>query len=271
MQGRRYGPVETVIGDGQAAAYAAATGDLPPAPGTAPPSFAGALLFSVTPALQADLGAAAASILHADQTFRWHQPLRTGVPIAVEGVVGRVRARGDLSIVVFDVTVTETDGTIWLTGRSTFLAGGAPTPASETAEPAVDARGPTERPEPAELPAAGEGLPPLRKSASRSDLIRYAGASHDWNPIHWDHAAAVAAGLEGVIVHGLLESAWLLQAGARYGRPEAATFRYRKPLRPGVAAEVAGTVADAGPPARLDLRLESAAGVHVTAQVDVGR
>ncbi len=271
MQGRRYGPIKTVIGAGQAAGYAAATGDRPPAPGTAPSSFAGALLFAVAPDLLADLGDAAGSILHADQAFTWHEPLRTGIPITVEGLVERVRTRGTASFVVFTSTVADTDGTVWLTGRSTFLTGGTPAAAVEAEEPPVDERGPNDRPEPSPLLGVGETLPPLRKSASRSDLIRYAGASHDWNPIHWDHASAVAAGLEGVIVHGLLESAWLLQAAERYGKPETASFRYREPLRPGVAAKITGTVTDVGPPVRIDARLESAAGLHVTAQIDVRR
>ncbi|MCK9924501.1 MaoC family dehydratase [Frankia sp. AgPm24] len=51
-----------------------------------------------------------------------------------------------------------------------------------------------------ELP---ERLFPLR----RADLVRYAGASGDFNPIHWSDRAAAEAGLPGVIAHGMLTMA----------------------------------------------------------------
>ena len=38
----------------------------------------------------------------------------------------------------------------------------------------------------------------------RADLVRYAGASLDFNPIHWDGPTAASAGLPGVIAHGML-------------------------------------------------------------------
>lgn len=38
----------------------------------------------------------------------------------------------------------------------------------------------------------------------RGRLVRYAAASGDLNPIHWHDRAALAAGLENVIAHGML-------------------------------------------------------------------
>ena len=46
-------------------------------------------------------------------------------------------------------------------------------------------------------------LPPV----TRLDLIRYAGASGDFNPIHTIDEAAAQAGLPGVIQHGMLTMA----------------------------------------------------------------
>jgi acyl dehydratase len=37
----------------------------------------------------------------------------------------------------------------------------------------------------------------------RARLVRYAGASGDFNPIHWNEAFAVEVGLPGVIAHGM--------------------------------------------------------------------
>jgi acyl dehydratase len=39
---------------------------------------------------------------------------------------------------------------------------------------------------------------------SRADLVRYAGASGDFNPIHYSDRVATAVGLPGVIAHGML-------------------------------------------------------------------
>jgi acyl dehydratase len=38
----------------------------------------------------------------------------------------------------------------------------------------------------------------------RAALVRYAGASGDFNRIHWDEAFATRVGLPGVIAHGML-------------------------------------------------------------------
>jgi acyl dehydratase len=38
---------------------------------------------------------------------------------------------------------------------------------------------------------------------NRADLVRYAGASGDFNPIHWNERFATEVGLPGVIAHGM--------------------------------------------------------------------
>ncbi|WP_181780202.1 MaoC family dehydratase [Pseudonocardia pini] len=50
----------------------------------------------------------------------------------------------------------------------------------------------------------GTELPPLELHLTRADLVRYAGASGDFNPIHWSDRIAQVAGLPGVIAHGML-------------------------------------------------------------------
>lgn len=80
---------------------------------------------------------------------------------------------------------------------------------------------------------AGDELPPLELRVRRSDLVRYAGASLDFNPIHWNEKVAAEVGLPGVIAHGMLTMAmagrivtnWLddptalVEYGARFIRP----------------------------------------------------
>ena len=50
---------------------------------------------------------------------------------------------------------------------------------------------------------AGETLPDLTYRVTRADLVRYAGASGDFNPIHWSDRVATSVGLPGVIAHGM--------------------------------------------------------------------
>jgi len=53
----------------------------------------------------------------------------------------------------------------------------------------------------------GTELPPLSVRVTRADLVRYAGASGDYNPIHWSDRVASSVGLPGVIAHGMLTMA----------------------------------------------------------------
>jgi acyl dehydratase len=57
---------------------------------------------------------------------------------------------------------------------------------------------------PAEIPAVGDGGPVLKKTITRRDIVRYAGASGDFNPLHYDDEYAENAGYDGVIAHGML-------------------------------------------------------------------
>ncbi|MDN6303224.1 MAG: MaoC family dehydratase N-terminal domain-containing protein [Brachybacterium sp.] len=50
----------------------------------------------------------------------------------------------------------------------------------------------------------GQELARTRHEISRDTLVRYAGASGDFNPIHYNDTVATEAGLPGVIAHGML-------------------------------------------------------------------
>lgn len=49
----------------------------------------------------------------------------------------------------------------------------------------------------------GLELPAKTFKVTREDLIRYAGASLDFNKIHWNERVAKAVGLPNVIAHGM--------------------------------------------------------------------
>ncbi|WP_029136156.1 MaoC family dehydratase [Nakamurella lactea] len=81
--------------------------------------------------------------------------------------------------------------------------------------------------------AVGDELPPLTVHLDRGRLVRYAGASGDFNPIHWNPRVAADVGLPDVIAHGMLTMAvagrivtdWLgdpgplAEYGVRFTRP----------------------------------------------------
>lgn len=58
------------------------------------------------------------------------------------------------------------------------------------------------RPAVADL-TVGQELARREVTVDRARLVRYAGASGDFNPIHWNDRVATAVGLPGVIAHGM--------------------------------------------------------------------
>lgn len=58
----------------------------------------------------------------------------------------------------------------------------------------------------------GTELPTRRYRVTRADLVRYAGASGDRNPIHWSDRVAGSVGLPGVIAHGMFTLALAARA-----------------------------------------------------------
>jgi acyl dehydratase len=53
----------------------------------------------------------------------------------------------------------------------------------------------------------GTELPAREFVLQRPNLVQYAGASGDFNPIHWNERIATSVGLPNVIAHGMLTMA----------------------------------------------------------------
>ncbi len=98
----------------------------------------------------------------------------------------------------------------------------------------------------------GAALEPQTYVVRRSDLVRYAGASGDFNPIHWSDRVATAVGLPGVIAHGMFTMALAARAVDAWadGREVAELgCKFTNPVvvpddDTGVEVRVAGTVKD---------------------------
>ncbi len=57
----------------------------------------------------------------------------------------------------------------------------------------------------------GSEVPPLSKVATSQMLVKWAGASGDFNPLHYDYTFAASQGAGKPIVTGQLKRAWLVQ------------------------------------------------------------
>ncbi|MGY1453446.1 MaoC family dehydratase [Streptomyces sp. SS8] len=118
---------------------------------------------------------------------------------------------------------------------------------------------------------AGTELPARSFPVTRDTLVRYAGASGDFNPIHWNERFAREVGLPDVIAHGMFTMAeaarvvtdWAGDPGAlvEYG------VRFTRPVvvpddGSGAVIEVSGKVAakldDQARTVRVDLKVTSA-------------
>ena len=85
------------------------------------------------------------------------------------------------------------------------------------------------------MPArAGDAIPAQDFHIGRADLVRYAGASGDFNPIHWNERFAREVGLPDVIAHGMLTMALAARAVTDWtGDPGSVvdyTVRFTRPV-----------------------------------------
>jgi len=82
----------------------------------------------------------------------------------------------------------------------------------------------------------GDVAPVVKHSLGRTDLVKYAGASGDLNPMHTDEIAAQAAGLPSVFGHGMFSMGLLGRALTDYvgvGNLASYQVRFTKQTWPG--------------------------------------
>ena len=98
---------------------------------------------------------------------------------------------------------------------------------------------------------AGTELPTQTFTVTRADLLAYAAASGDHNPIHQDEEVARAVGLPGVIAHGMYTLALAARAADTWagapGRVVELGAKFTKPVvvpEDGTQVEIEGTWRD---------------------------
>jgi len=81
---------------------------------------------------------------------------------------------------------------------------------------------------------------------TREQIVKYAGASGDYNPIHYDDDRARSFGLPGIIAHGMLNMGLVVKALLSNSPPGARLERYgvrfRAMVQPGQTVTITGTV-----------------------------
>lgn len=106
---------------------------------------------------------------------------------------------------------------------------------------------------------------------TRTDIVRYAGASGDFNPIHHDEPFAKSAGLPSVMAHGMLSAGILASFVTRWfgaGSVRRFKVRFRERVWPGDVLSGEGRVlrvhaADGEPRAELEIALRRQDGAVV--------
>ena len=98
--------------------------------------------------------------------------------------------------------------------------------------------------------SVGDTLPARTVHLDRAALVRYAGASLDQNPIHWDERFAKSVGLPDVIAHGMLTMGAAVQVVVDWAGDAGRVVRYGTKFtapvvvdhESGADVEVGGTV-----------------------------
>jgi len=230
-------PVEFAVGADRIAAYAAATNDPIPqhvAGELAPP------VFAIVPAFQA-LATASVTvipaevlmrILHGEQDFHFHGPIRPGMTLTTRcAPIGVRRRSSGVTVICRGETRDAATGELLVEQYMTSFVRGA-----ENDEDAGD-----EAPAHAFDATLREREPDatVAQTFDADQTFRYSEASGDPMPIHLDDDVAKSAGLPGIIIHGLCTMAFTSVALIQHACPGDPTrlrrlaVRFARPVQPG--------------------------------------
>ncbi|MFI5296589.1 MAG: MaoC family dehydratase N-terminal domain-containing protein [Polyangiales bacterium] len=193
--------------------------------------------------------------MHAEQEYVFHgPPPRAGAKLVGRSRIASIfekagRRGGALTFVVMVTEFRDASGVLVAEARLTGVETGvAPTTTDSkaTAVAKPDAAH-------AETPTVIEGLPPAPPPRtvgpiSRTDIVRYQGASGDMNPIHHDEPFARSAGYSAPLVVGMFQAGVLANWGVDWlGAENVRGFkvRWKEQVWPGDVLTFSGKVARA--------------------------
>jgi acyl dehydratase len=202
-------------------ARAAGYADIP-----APPTFLAVIPYArLNPLNDPELGVDKTRGLHAGHRFVHHRPVVAGDQVMLEITIADIRDAGAHELLEMRSVARTIEGALLSTITHTTIFRG-----DEPAE---------HRPATVRQPGSPGGsvdpdLPTIVFATSRQELVRYSGASGEYEPIHWSDTAAREAGLEGVIAHGLFTLTKVAQAAVAWtgdpGRVRELGARFTRPL-----------------------------------------
>jgi len=241
----------------EAAARAAGYDDIP-----APPTFTRVSFFphyrpgGLDQNFGFDLGFDREYVLHGEQRFRYERPLLVGDRLrgetTLEDVFQRAgRSGGSMTFAVFRTDFFDESGELVVQALNTRIeTDGAPTEATEDASKptgSIDVTTPGNEDSREPFGVGTVGPVVETPDLERQDFVRYAGASGDFNPIHYDEPYATEAGHPSVFGQGMFSAGvasgmirrWLGLRGL-----ESFRARFTDRVFPGESLSVRGVVTD---------------------------
>ncbi|NQW19001.1 MAG: MaoC family dehydratase [Chloroflexi bacterium] len=93
----------------------------------------------------------------------------------------------------------------------------------------------------------GRNLPEVTKTVTQEQVIAYADAAHDWNPIHLDSDFAAGTQFGKRIAHGMLGLGFVsemlsLAFPESWGQSGGLKVRFKAPIFPGETVKISGEV-----------------------------
>ncbi|HVL82182.1 MAG TPA: MaoC family dehydratase N-terminal domain-containing protein [Actinomycetota bacterium] len=150
-------------------------------------------------------------VLHGGQSYTYERPLRVGETLTgrthlAEAYEKQGSRGGTMRFAVWETGFTDASGARVATARGTVI---------ETAAAATDGAG-RAGVQPDIDPPAPEGPHMVVPGVTKLLFVRYAGASGDFNPIHWDEEYAASAGYPSVFGMGMFTAGVLASFLARW-------------------------------------------------------
>ena len=163
----------------------------------APPTFPVILSLKASGAVvrDPDLGLDYSRVVHGEQKFAYSRPIVAGDELVVTTTIEAIRTMAGNDMITTRGDIATIDGRA---RRDHHLPADLARPRGRGVMTASVRWDDVE---------VGTELPPQTFTVDRAALVRYAGASGDFNVIHWNERVATAVGLPNVIAHGMLTMA----------------------------------------------------------------
>lgn len=172
-------------------------------------------------------------LVHGDQNMKFYKPIRPGDKLTYKTKISSIEDKGSGEMLRINVLTTNGNGEkVVESDWGLFIRG-----IGSGKRPEKSGNGSNGKPKaPAEPPELA-----FRDVIRVPEDItyRYSKASNDMNPIHIDHEVAKAAGLSGIIVHGLCTMSMTMRAiiesylDSEPGRLKSLGVRFTAPVYPG--------------------------------------